>query len=217
MTNISDIAGDAAYRTIEEYGQGEYEDRKSRFIGEVKHVEHEADAIAFIDAVKAKYPDARHHVYAYVLRENNRVRYSDDGEPKRTAGLPVLDVIEHLDVRDVVCVVSRYFGGTLLGTGGLVRAYTKSAQLAFEDARIVALAPCNDMVVSIDYAGYDQLVHFLAGQPAAVLDTSFGADVTVTVRVREEDAAQLEAGIVELTNGRAELLIDEARLQLVDA
>ena len=217
MTNISDISADAAYRTIEEYGTGEYEDRKSRFIGEVKHVEHEADAIAFIDAVKATYPDARHHVYAYVLRENNRVRYSDDGEPKRTAGLPVLDVIEHLDVRDVVCVVTRYFGGTLLGTGGLVRAYTKAAQLAFENTRIVALAPCNDILVSVDYAGYEQLAHFLSGQECTVLDTAFAVDVTVTVRARAEQADALVAAITELTNGRAELLVEDVALQLVDA
>lgn len=217
MTNIADIASDAAYRTVEGQGAGEYEDRKSRFIGEVAHVEHETDAIAFIDAAKARYPDARHHVYAYVLRENNRVRYSDDGEPKRTAGLPVLDVIEHLDVRDVVCVVTRYFGGTLLGTGGLVRAYTKAAQLAFEDARIVALAPCNDILVSVDYAAYEQLAHFLGQQPCTVLDTSFSADVTATVRVRAEYAEALRAGIVELTSGRAELLVGDAELQLVDA
>ena len=113
-----------SYKTIVGTAQAEYEEKKSRFIGQVAHVETEEEAVAFLDGIRSANPMARHNVYAYVLRADNRVRYSDDGEPARTSGLPTLDVIEHAGLKDVICVTTRYFGGTLLGTGGLVRAYT---------------------------------------------------------------------------------------------
>ena len=119
MTNISDIGAHDSYRTIAASGTSEYVDRKSRFIGQVQHVESEREAREFIDAVRATYPDARHHVYAYVL-QNGRPRYSDDGEPAKTAGTPALEVLQHSGLTDLIVVVTRYFGGVLLGTGGLV-------------------------------------------------------------------------------------------------
>ena len=128
--------------TIEGTATGEYEEKKSRFIAAVQHVQTEDEALAFLARIRAENPMARHNVYAYVLRENNRVRYSDDGEPQKTAGLPTLSVIEHRGLKDVICVVTRYFGGTLLGTGGLVRAYTKGdARSALAAAQLVTFAP----------------------------------------------------------------------------
>ena len=125
------------YRTIKKAGHAEITEKKSVFIGQAMPVNTEADAIAFVNSVKKHYPDARHHVYAYVLRENSSMRFTDDGEPQGTAGMPVLDAIRKNGCTDVVIVVTRYFGGTLLGTGGLVRAYTAAAIGALESAEII--------------------------------------------------------------------------------
>ena len=202
-----------SYKTIEGTAQAEYEEKKSRFIGQVAHVETEDEAVSFLNGVRAANPMARHNVYAYVLRAGNRVRYSDDGEPARTSGLPTLEVIEHAGLKDVICVTTRYFGGTLLGTGGLVRAYTKAAQDAFAAARIVTFAECVDITVSVEYARYDQLNHWLAGQGIQVLGADFAGDVAVDIRVRAEEAASVQVAIAELTNGTAELLASEPSYQ----
>ena len=130
-----------SYITVKGSSYFEYEDRKSVFIGMAMPVSCEADAIAFIESVKKRYPDARHHVYAYVLRENSTMRFTDDREPQGTAGMPVLDIIRKNGCTDVCIVVTRYFGGTLLGTGGLVRAYTSAAlgaEQAIEEKRLDA-------------------------------------------------------------------------------
>lgn len=202
-----------SYKTIEGSAQAEYEEKKSRFIGQVAHVETEDEAISFLDAVRTANPMARHNVYAYVLRANNRVRYSDDGEPARTSGLPTLSVIEHAELKDVICVTTRYFGGTLLGTGGLVRAYTKAAQDAFAAARVVTFASCRDIVVSIDYPLYDQVSHWLGSQGVQVVDTTFAADVTVEIRVLASEAEGVAAALTELTRGSAVLLVGDESFQ----
>lgn len=176
-------------------------------------METEDEAVAFLGGVRAAHPMARHNVYAYVLRENNRTRYSDDGEPARTSGLPTLSVIEHGDLKDVICVTTRYFGGTLLGTGGLVRAYTKAAQDAFTAARIVDFAQCVDLTVSVDYPLYDMLSHWLNEQGIQVLATDFAGDVAVEVRVRAEEAPATQAAITELTHGQAEVLASDPAYQ----
>lgn len=191
------------YNTIEGTASAEYEEKKSRFIGQVAHVETEDEALAFLDGVRTANPMARHNVYAYVLRENNRVRYSDDGEPARTSGLPTLSVIEHAQLTDVICVTTRYFGGTLLGTGGLLRAYTKAAQDAFAAARHVTFAPCRDIEMVIEYPLYDQVNHWLAGQGVTVVSTDFAADVTLRVRVLADQAEATAAALTELTHGGA--------------
>ena len=194
------------YKTIDGTAQAEYEEKKSRFIGQVAHVETEEEAVAFLDGVRSANPMARHNVYAYVLREGNRTRYSDDGEPPRTSGLPTLSVIEHAGLKDVICVTTRYFGGTLLGTGGLVRAYTKAAQDAFAAARLVEFAECVDIMVSVSYAHYDQLRHWLDEQGITVISVDFGGDVAVEVRVLAQYSLTTQAAITELTHGQAEML-----------
>ena len=205
------------YRTIEGLAQAEYEEKKSRFIGQVAHVETEEEAVAFLEGVRAANPQARHNVYAYVLRANNRTRYSDDGEPARTSGLPTLDVITHAGLKDVICVTTRYFGGTLLGTGGLVRAYTKVAQDAFAAAKIVTYAECVDITISVDYPLYDQLNHWLSGQGVEVLSTDFAGDVAVEVRVPATEATATQLAITELTHGQCEMLAGEPSYQPIHA
>lgn len=194
------------YKTIQGTAQAEYEEKKSRFIGQVAHVETEDDAVAFLNSVRSANPMARHNVYAYVLRANNRVRYSDDGEPARTSGLPTLSVIEHMGLKDVICVTTRYFGGTLLGTGGLVRAYTKAAQDAFAAACVVQYAECVDVVVSVDYPLYDQLKHWLDERGIQVVSTDFAGDVAVEIRVLATEAEATMAAITELTHAQAVML-----------
>ncbi|MBR3181297.1 MAG: YigZ family protein [Eggerthellaceae bacterium] len=201
------------YKTIQGTASAEYEEKKSRFIGQVAHVETEGEAVAFLDGVRAANPMARHNVYAYVLRADNRVRYSDDGEPARTSGLPTLSVIEHAGLKDVICVTTRYFGGTLLGTGGLVRAYTKAAQDAFAAAQVVTFAECIDLTVSVPYPLYDQLSHWLAEQGIQVLSTDFAGDVAVEVRVLATEADAVQAAIIELTHAAAEMLASEPSYQ----
>lgn len=202
-----------SYRTIQGTAQAEYEEKKSRFIGQVAHVETEDEAVAFLDGVRAANPMARHNVYAYVLRAGNRVRYSDDGEPARTSGLPTLAVIEHAQLTDVICVTTRYFGGTLLGTGGLVRAYTKAAQDAFAAAQVVTFAECVDLTISVDYPLYDQLSHWLGEQGIQVMATDFAGDVAVEARVPAAEAAAVQAAIIELTRAQAEILASEPSFQ----
>ena len=205
-----------SYKTIQGTAQAEYEEKKSRFIGQVAHVETEDEAVAFLNSVRAANPQARHNVYAYDLRAGNRVRYSDDGEPARTSGMPTLEVIQHAELKDVICVTTRYFGGTLLGTGGLVRAYTKAAQDAFAAARVVTFAECVDLTVSIDYPLYDQLSHWLSDQGIQVLSTDFAGDVAIEVRVLATDAAATQAAITELTRATAAVLASEPAYQPLD-
>jgi len=206
---------DVAYKTIAGTARGEYEDRKSRFICDVAHVETEEEALAFLDGIKREHPMARHHVYAYVLRAGNRVRYSDDGEPAKTAGLPTLGVLEHAELKDVIAVTTRYFGGTLLGTGGLVRAYTKAPQVALDAAEVVCLAPCRDVVVELAYSLYDSVKHRLDEQGVPVLDAQFADAVTLTLRTRTEQTDEVCELIANLTQGSAVVLVGDEALQLV--
>ena len=145
------------YQTIAKAAQDEFVEKRSRFIGYAKPVVTEAEAIAFVEAIRAKHREATHNVYAYIVRENNIARYSDDGEPHGTAGMPVLEVMRGAELQDIAVVVTRYFGGTLLGTGGLVRAYGKGAKIAIEAAGIVRMALCDVCSMTFDYSYYARL------------------------------------------------------------
>lgn len=201
------------YDTIEGTASAEYEEKKSRFIAQVAHVETEDEALSFLENVRQANPMARHNVYAYVLRADNRVRYSDDGEPARTSGLPTLEVIQHAGLTDVICVTTRYFGGTLLGTGGLVRAYTKAATDAIAAAQRITFAPCCDITVRMGYALYDQVSHWAAQAGAQVVSTDFAADITLVLRVRSEDAETTVAGLREFTRAQASVACGEESFQ----
>ncbi len=196
-----------SYVTVHHRSKFEFEDRKSVFIGEVLPVSTEAEALAFLDSVKKKYPDARHHVYAYVLRDNAIMRFSDDGEPQGTAGMPILDIIRKKGLTDIVIVVTRYFGGTLLGTGGLVHAYSASALGAIEAARVITYDLYTEVSFKVTYSDYQKLSVLFSEFEFRVEDTSFLADVEIIGRVVKSRLESFEKNLTETTSGRAKLEI----------
>lgn len=195
-----------SYITVKGASHFEYEDRKSVFIGQAMPVSCEADAIAFIDSVKKRYPDARHHVYAYVLRENFTMRFTDDREPQGTAGMPVLDVIRKNGCTDVVIVVTRYFGGTLLGTGGLVKAYTSAAIGALEAAEIIRYDIYSTLEISVSYSDYGRITSILSELDFRIDDTAYDTGIRITGRIIKSSYDKLLADITEATAGRAEYM-----------
>lgn len=201
----------ASYRTIEGRAVAEIVERKSRFIGHIAHVDAEEEALAFLEEIRAQHRMARHNVYAYVLRGSEggaagRIRYSDDGEPAKTAGMPTLEAIQHADLVDVAVVVTRYFGGILLGTGGLVRAYTQATQAAIEAAHVVVISQCVDVMVEVPYALYEQAVRAAEACGAHVVGSDFGAEVLLTMRALAGTQEPLLRALTELTRGQCEII-----------
>lgn len=192
------------YRTVEQFGQAEIVIDKSTFIGYAKPVHNEEEALAFIQEIKKKHRDATHNVPAYVLGERNDIqRCNDDGEPSGTAGVPVLEVLKKEDVRDVAVVVTRYFGGIKLGTGGLVRAYTKGAKIALDAAKIITRVLYQVMIVSIDYTMLGALQNQLRLKQYETKEIIYDTMVHLQIWVEETDVPQFRALIVEWTNGKA--------------
>lgn len=196
-----------SYITVKKASHFEYEDRKSVFIGEAMPVSREAEAIAFIESVKKRYPDARHHVYAYVLRENSSMRFTDDHEPQGTAGMPVLDSIRKRGCTDVVIVVTRYFGGTLLGTGGLVRAYTSAAVGALEAAEIIRYDIYTSLEISVNYSDYGKISSILSESGFRIESTIYDTGVKIDGSILRSSLDALSLALVEATAGRAEIEI----------
>lgn len=184
------------------YGEAEYIDKKSRFIGQVQHVESVSEAMAFIESVRKKYADATHNVWAYVLADG-QMRWSDDGEPGGTSGQPTLNVFRSALVCDVACVVTRYFGGTLLGSGGLVRAYSKAASMALEAAGRARMAEWRSIAVECTYAQYERVRRLLEGMGATDTDGSFGEFVTVSALLPLDAAQAVSARLTDMTAGSA--------------
>ena len=192
------------YRTVEQLGQDEVVIEKSTFIGYARPVENEEEALAFIQEIKKKHRDATHNVPAYVLGEHNEVqRCNDDGEPSGTAGVPVLEVLKKENVRNVAIVVTRYFGGIKLGTGGLVRAYTKGAKIALESAKIITRVLYQTVIVSVDYTLLGSLQNQLKLKQYGIQDIVYEDVVHLHVWVEEEDVPNFKAQVIEWTNGRA--------------
>lgn len=190
------------YKTVEKEASDFFIEKKSKFIGYAKPVKTQEDALEFISKIKSKHWDATHNVYAYVLRENNIQRYSDDGEPSGTAGVPVLDVMLKESLVDVCVVATRYFGGTLLGAGGLVRAYSHTSKIALEAAGIITMAQCSVMSAEVDYSFYDRLNILLSDFSAVILDTSFRDKVCVEFSVKENIVDSLNAKLIDVSNGK---------------
>ena len=163
-------------------------------------------ALAFIASVRAEYPDARHHVYAYFLRENFKNRYSDDHEPQGTAGLPTLDVLRKGEVTDAVIVVTRYFGGTLLGAGGLVRAYTAAAAGAVRDAGLRVYRTYRPALLGVSYTDYNKLLPEIEKRGIRILTTEYTEEVTLSLLMPEEDYEAFERFVTEATAARAVVL-----------
>ena len=183
-------------------GESEFVEKRSRFISHIWRVETEAEARARIEEMKKKYYDARHNCWCYLLKEGNVVRYSDDGEPQGTAGVPMLEAIRKSGVSDCVVVVTRYFGGILLGGGGLVRAYSHSAKIGVDSAKIITMAHCLDMAVECDYTFYGKLTDFLSREDTVILDTEFTDNVKVIFRIKSENKDNINAKLTELSYGK---------------
>ena len=194
---------EAQYLTIGHSGESRFEDRRSVFLGYAEPVTTEEEAVAFIASVKSRYPDARHHVYAYSLRENSCTRYSDDREPQGSAGLPVLDVLRHGNIVDTCIVVVRYFGGTLLGTGGLVHAYGTAASEAVSDAGRILRRTCATFCLHASYGDYQKLQALFVKHGAVVEDTQFETEVSVYGNVPTEAEDALQTDVRNATADRA--------------
>ena len=204
--------GESSYLVpFEEYATDRFEDKRSKFIGELFRVETPEQAVEKINEVKAKYRDARHHCYAYIIREGNYMRYSDDGEPQGTAGMPILEVLRHAGVTNVCCVVTRYFGGILLGTGGLARAYTKGAQIALEAAGLSQMDRYSLLLLSCPYNLLDAVQKVLPEHGASVEEIEYGADVTLTVALPEGGEETLNTALMDATAGQVAAEYIESR------
>lgn len=189
------------YKTVEFENSDEFVEKKSRFIGYVKPVKSQEEAVSFVHSIKSKHWDATHNVYAYVLKESNIQRCSDDGEPSGTAGVPVLDVILKNNLVDICVVVTRYFGGTLLGTGGLVRAYSHGSKIAVEAGNIITMATCNVLSVSVEYSFYERINILLSDLGANIEKTDFADKVEITFSLKADKTDDLQKKLIDMSNG----------------
>ena len=195
------------YKILWEGGQGELVEKKSRFIATTEPVETEEEALAFIERTRKKYWDARHNCFAYCIGDKNQFqRCSDDGEPSQTAGRPMLDVLLGAEVHNICVVVTRYFGGTLLGTGGLVRAYSGAVQEGLSNSTILEKCLGRQLDITTDYTGIGKIQYILAQNQIITLDTQYTDKVQVSAMVPQEKLDSIVAEITEGTSGRAELL-----------
>lgn len=191
-----------SYKTVSLSASDEFVEKKSRFIGYVKPVQTVDEAMSFINEIKQKHWDATHNVYAYVLRDMMTRRYSDDGEPQGTAGIPVLDVLLKAEVVDVAVVATRYFGGTLLGAGGLVRAYSHTAKIALDAGQVVTMQLCAVAEAKCDYSFYGKLPTLIAEAGGKIDDTVFADDVKVIFRIADENLQKFNEMLVDVSNGK---------------
>ncbi len=195
---------DKEYRTVAGEAAFETEEKKSRFIATVRPVCNEEQAFEFINGLKSKYWNATHNVFAYYICGNSLMqKFSDDGEPSGTAGMPVLEAIKKLNVRDVAVVVTRYFGGTLLGAAGLVRAYGKSATLGIEAAGIIKCQLCDRVHLVLEYDLLGKVQSMIASGGYHTAETVYGHDVDITVHIPVEEYEEFVARITEITSARA--------------
>lgn len=191
------------YKTVANESETLLVEKKSKFISHVKPVDNETDAIEYLNKIRSQYPDATHNVYAYVIDENNIFRYSDDGEPSGTAGMPVLDTIRKAGLVDVIAVITRYFGGTLLGTGGLVHAYGSSASMGLRKSGIIVREKCDILAVKTDYTMVGKIQHKLSSDGYITEDTIYDNEVTFKICSPIGETEKLILEITDLTNGRA--------------
>ena len=186
------------YYTIKSEASNEFIERRSKFIGYVKPVKTVDDAVDFVNSIKAIHRQATHNVYAYSLREGHAKKFSDDGEPQGTAGLPVLDVLTKEKIVDAAIVVTRYFGGTLLGTGGLVRAYSKAAKLAVQAGEIIRMSFFVNTFLKCDYNNFGKVSSLITKFGGVVDKTDFSGDVKIEFHINEENVCKLENEISQI-------------------
>lgn len=198
------------YKTIARRCEASFIEKKSEFIGYLCPVQTEEQAIAFIEEIRAMHRKATHNCYAYILRENNAARHSDDGEPGGTAGVPIYEVLRKEGLTDVCCVVTRYFGGILLGAGGLVRAYTKGAKDAVDAAQIKCMASAAELLVTVDYGLYGKLAQIFADHDARVANEEFADNVRITLYIREENSQKLKDKLIDSCNGN--IIVEDVQI-----
>ena len=191
------------YTTLEQVGEAEFEEKRSLFIGHAAPVKTEEEAMAFVKQIQKQYADATHNVWAYLLNGGIVARYSDDGEPQGSSGMPTLDTIRKSGVNDAVVVTTRYFGGTLLGVGGLVRAYSHAAKIALEAAHIITYEKYAELSVVCSYPDYQKIAAELPHWGALIADTDFAENVTITFAVRKALADEVVTKLRELTSARS--------------
>ncbi|MBR3867462.1 MAG: YigZ family protein [Butyricicoccus sp.] len=184
-----------------DFAEDSFVEKRSKFYGRIWHVETAEEATAKIKECREKYWDATHNCYAYILREGNTMRYSDDGEPGGTAGMPMLEVLRHEGLVDVCCVVTRYFGGILLGTGGLVRAYTEGAKVAVAAAGVQRMSLYSVLLITCGYNQLGTLQQLLPRYDCQIEETDYGADVTLTVTQPAGRLDELNTALAEATAG----------------
>lgn len=194
------------YRTIAAPVSASFVEKKSEFIAQLFPARTQEEAVEAIEEVRKQHRRARHNVYAYLLRDGNASRYSDDGEPQGTAGMPILDVLQKNGLTDVCCVVTRYFGGVLLGANGLVRAYSHSTALAIEAAQIKIMMPCYPVSIQTDYALYGKIAYHLPQEDILQLDTIFEDQVELKLLVRDTLWDKLKQELIDLTSGQVEIV-----------
>ena len=191
------------YRVLLEGGEGEIVEKKSRFIATIRRVESEEEAVKFIEEMKKKYWDARHNCSAFVIGSRAELtRCSDDGEPSGTAGRPMLEVLLGEGVRNIAVVVTRYFGGVLLGTGGLVRAYTQAVKAGLENCSVGAMVHGYEIMLNMDYNGIGKVLYLLGQYGIEPVDSEYGVDVVLQIRIRSDIAERLHKELIEATSGK---------------
>jgi uncharacterized YigZ family protein len=191
------------YKTVLEFGTAEIEEKKSRFIASVMPVDAEEKATTFIAKLKTQYWDASHNVYSYYVCGNDIVqRYSDDREPSGTAGMPILEVIKKMGVQDLVVVVTRYFGGTLLGASGLIRAYSKGSKLGIEAAKIIRKQLCTEVNVTVEYTLFGKIQSLLINDGYTIKNVKYGQDVEMELYIPVDGVDEFKCLIIEATSAR---------------
>lgn len=199
------------YKTVQNESNSEFTEKRSRFIGYCKPVTTEQEAVDFINSKRSEHWNATHNVYAYSLREGNIKRYSDDGEPSGTAGMPVLDVITKNEIYDVCIVVTRYFGGVLLGTGGLVRAYSQGAKVALDAGNVVMMQSCLMCEARCSYNQYGKVSSLIMEIGATIDDTVYEADVLIKFHIKPESLDKLNKQLADATSGEIQAVSDSEK------
>lgn len=201
------------YKTIYEEASASFTEKKSEFIGHIAPVTTAEEAVDFIARIRSENRKATHNVYAYILRDGNQSRYSDDGEPQGTAGMPVLDVLKKEELTDVCCVVTRYFGGILLGGGGLVRAYSHSASIAVGASRKMIMCSCKKIVMKMDYGIYGKINSVIPEYNVKMIGTSFGTEVELSIYAKTGDCEAIKNKLTDTANGRISFVESDEQFQ----
>ena len=197
------------YVTVSGSAEASFTEKKSEFIGYISAVKTSEEAVDFINEIRSRHRKATHNVYAYIVRDGNTSRYSDDGEPQGTAGVPVLEVLNKEGLTDVCCVVTRYFGGILLGGGGLVRAYSHAAKLAVDAAERRIMLPCHKVKLAVDYSLYGKVEYCLPEFEVKPVDSSFGSNVELSFLVKRELLDALVKKLNDITNANIDISISD--------